>query len=138
MTIEYTKDLSGITESMMTAFFVGWPNPPSAEMHLKILRNSYCAWVAIDRDCNRVVGFINAVSDGVLTIYIPLLEVVKSYQGKGIGSALVKHMLVECENIYMVDICHDAELAPFYAQFRAYRGHASLFRNFVAQSGKCD
>jgi len=138
MTIEYTKDLSGIAENMMTEFFVGWPNPPSAATHLKILRSSYRAYVAVDRDCNRVVGFITAVSDGVLTVYIPLLEVVKSYQGKGIGSALVKHMLAECENIYMVDICHDAELAPFYAHFGAYRGHASVFRNFVAQAGKCD
>jgi len=133
MNIEYKKDLSEVTEAMFLGFFEGWANPPSAATHLAILQNSYRAFVAVDKECNRVVGFINAVSDGILTAYIPLLEVVKSYQGMGIGSNLVKLMLAELENMYMIDICHDAELSTFYAKFGTFRGHASLFRNFTAR-----
>ena len=70
MNIEYRSDLSGITEDMLAGFFVGWPNPPDSATHLRILRSSYCAFVAVDRDCNRVVGFINAISDGVLSAYV--------------------------------------------------------------------
>ena len=133
--IEYTKDLSGITENMLAGFFVGWPNPPNAATHLKILQSSHCAFVAIDKDCDRAVGFITAVSDGVLAAYLPLLEVIPDYQDKGIGSRLVKLMLDELGDIYMIDICHDAGLAPFYAQLGAHGGCSSLFRNFSVQSG---
>ncbi|MCL2365149.1 MAG: GNAT family N-acetyltransferase [Defluviitaleaceae bacterium] len=138
LNIDYTTDVNNVTADMLEGFFVGWPNPPSSAMHLKILQSSYRAVVAIDADMNRVVGFINAVSDGVLSAYIPLLEVVETHQGKGIGRQLVTRMLDECKDLYMVDICHDAELAPYYAQFGALQGHASIFRNYAAQSGKAD
>jgi len=135
LNIEYTKDMSGITADMLTGFFAGWPNPPTAAAHLRILQNSYRSFVAIDRDAGKVVGFINAVSDEVLTAYIPLLEVVEDYQGKGIGNELVKRMLAEINNLYMVDICHDKELTSYYAKFGAYQSHSSIFRNYDAQSG---
>jgi len=57
------------------------------------LQNSYRTVVAIDNDTHKVVGFINAVSDGVLTAYIPLLEVLEKYQGMGISGKLTKLML---------------------------------------------
>ncbi|MCL2671752.1 MAG: GNAT family N-acetyltransferase [Clostridiales bacterium] len=137
MNIEYTKDLSGISEDMLDGgFFVGWPNPPNKATHMKILRNAYCAVLAVDRSCGKVVGFVNAISDGVLAAYVPLLEVLPDYQGQGIGSELIKRILEELGDIYMVDICHDEELAPYYARFGAYPSPASLFRNFDAQSGR--
>jgi GNAT superfamily N-acetyltransferase len=36
------------------------------------------------------VGFITAITDGVLTTYLPQLEVLAEYRGQGIGSALVE------------------------------------------------
>ena len=136
MNIEYKKDLNGITEDMMKGFFAGWLNPPSPATHLKILKNSYLFIIAVDKSANKVVGFINAISDGVLSAYIPLLEVIEPYKGKGVGSELVRRILEECDGLYMIDICHDAELAPYYTRFGAHRGNASLFRNFEMQSGK--
>ncbi|MCL2427561.1 MAG: GNAT family N-acetyltransferase [Oscillospiraceae bacterium] len=136
MNIKYTKDLSEITEDMLSGFFVDWPNPPSKATHLKLLKNSYCSFVAIDTDSNKVVGFINSISDGILTAYIPLLEVLPEYQGTGIGGELVKRLLDELKDLYMVDICHDEELTPYYAKFGAYPGYSSIFRNYDAQSGK--
>ena len=136
MNLKYTKDLSEIKADMLAGFFVDWPNPPDSATHLKILQNSYCAYVAIDTDKNKAVGFINAISDGVLTAYIPLLEVLPDYQGAGIGSQLVKHILDELKDLYMIDICHDEELASYYAKFGANKSHSSLFRNYTAQSGR--
>jgi len=136
MNIEYTKDLNSINEEMLTGFFVNWPNPPNSATHLKILTNSYCSFVAIHKDINKIVGFINAISDGVLSAYIPLLEVLPEYQGFGIGSELVKCMFKELSDFYMIDICHDKELTSYYVRFGALPGNASLFRNYNAQSGK--
>jgi len=136
MNIEYKKDLSGITEGMLKGFFGGWLNPPNSETHLKILKNSYYFIIAVDRDVDKVVGFISAISDGIIAAYIPLLEVIEPYRGKGIGSELVKRTLEEFADLYMVDICHDVDLAPYYTRFGAHKGSASLFRNFGVQSGR--
>jgi ribosomal protein S18 acetylase RimI-like enzyme len=96
----------------LRGFFVGWPSPPSPERHLELLRGS--AAVVLARDGDNVVGFVNAVSDGVLSAYIPLLEVLPDYQGRGIGSELVRRLVVRLESLYMIDLCCDAELEPFY------------------------
>jgi len=133
--IEYSKDLKDITEEMLEGFFVDWPNPPDKATHMNILSSSYCSLLAIDKENNRVVGFINAISDGILTAYIPLLEVLPEYQGKGIGKELVKRILEELKDLYMIDICHDKELIPYYALFGAHPGYSSLFRNYASQSG---
>ena len=135
VSIDYTNDLSEINEDMLPGFFAGWPNPPSSATHFRLLKDSYCFYAAIDRKCNKVVGFVNSISDGVLTAYIPLLEVLPEYQGKGIGSKLVKLMLSELEHLYMIDVCHDEELIPYYGKFGAHSGHSSIFRNYDAQSG---
>ena len=140
--MEYTNKIENITAAMLESahgggFFAGWPNPPSSNVHLEILRRSYTAWVAIDttQASAQVVGFVNAVSDGILTAYIPLLEVRPQYQGRGIGKELMRRILDELSNLYMIDIVHDKELAAFYAKFGAFQSHASIFRNYAAQSG---
>ena len=138
MEIKYTNDMSVISADMLEGgFFVGWPNPPDAATHLRILRSSYRAYTAIDGTTGKVVGFINAVSDGVLSAYIPLLEVLPQYQGRGIGGALVEHMLADLGGFYMIDIACDEEVAPFYAKYGAMlHGRACIFRNYEAQSGR--
>jgi len=89
--IEYTTKLENINESQLKGFFVGWPNSPSEENFLKLLKGSYRIVLAIEE--NKVIGFINAISDGVLSVYIPLLDVLPKYQSQGIGKELVVVML---------------------------------------------
>jgi ribosomal protein S18 acetylase RimI-like enzyme len=112
LSLEYTDRLDGIEPRHLEGFFVGWPNSPSPERHLEILRGS--AAVVLARDSQNVVGFANAISDGVLSAYIPLLEVLPDYQGRGIGSELVRRLIDRLRGLYMIDLCCDAELEPFY------------------------
>ncbi len=86
--IFFTKDISLIHEAMLEGFFKGWPNPPSKQTHLKILKNSSKCIIAKDESTKKVVGFITAITDQTLCAYIPLLEVLESYQNKGIGKKL--------------------------------------------------
>ncbi|MEX2644767.1 MAG: GNAT family N-acetyltransferase [Gaiellaceae bacterium] len=112
--IEYADSLDGVEPRHLEGFFVGWPHPPSPERHLELLRGS--AAVVLARDGERVVGFVTATSDGVLSASIPLLEVLPEYQGRGIGSELVRRLLAALDGLYMIDLSCDAELEPFYAR----------------------
>ncbi len=112
--ILYSTDSSDITEQDLCGFFVGWPSPPTPEQHLAVLRGSYRVVIAHDAASHRVVGFVNMISDGVLTAFIPWLEVVPEYQGKGIGSELMRRVLAAAEHVYSVDLTCDEQLRPYY------------------------
>ena len=132
--IAYTASLDNISEDMLTGFFVGWPSPPSASAHMRILAGSYRVLLAVDTDANRVVGFINAISDGVMTAYIPLLEVLPEYQGRGIGSELVRRMLDLLKDFYMVDVLCDERLQGYYGKFGMRNATGAMVRNVNSSS----
>lgn len=133
--IEYTQSLAEITEDMLSGgFFVGWPNPPSPQAHMKILRGSYCIWLAIDKTVNKVIGFITAISDGVISAYIPLLEVLPEYQHIGIGKELLSHLIDSLRDLYMVDLLCDVELQKYYQKFGMSNATGSFLRNYERQS----
>jgi hypothetical protein len=69
MVIEYVTSLDDITSSQLNGFFVGWPNPPGNETFLKLLKGSYKIVIALENE--KIIGFISAISDGVLSAYIP-------------------------------------------------------------------
>jgi ribosomal protein S18 acetylase RimI-like enzyme len=133
--IVYRDDLTGIEASHLAGFFEGWPKPPTAETHLRLLARSDELVLAWDDEANRVVGFITAISDGVLSAYIPLLEVLPEYRGGGIGSELLRRMLAKLENYYMVDLVCDPHMASFYERFGLSRATAMAFRRRERQPG---
>jgi ribosomal protein S18 acetylase RimI-like enzyme len=133
MRFVYSAD--NISADQLHGFFVGWPNPPSPETHLAILRRSDAVVLAIDEETGNVIGFINALSDGVLNAFIPLLEVLPAYQGRGIGSELVWRMLAQLGGLYAVDLLCDAEVQPFYARLGMTAGQGMMLRRYDRQSG---
>ncbi len=133
--IIYKNSLEGISSDMLNGFFVDWLNSPNLETHLNLLKNSYKVVIALDDSVNRVVGFITAISDGVLSAYIPLLEVLPEYKNAGIGKELVNRMLNELSNIYMIDLCCDDDLVPYYEKFRMTKVNGMVLRNYRMQSG---
>ena len=92
--ITYTDDLAGVQPEQLAGFFEGWPNPPSPEAHLRILSGSSHVVLATASD-GQVVGFVTAISDGVLTAYVPLLEVLPSHRRQGIGTELIRRLLAQ-------------------------------------------
>ena len=71
--VKYITDTQNITVDQLDGFFVGWPQPPDNKTFLKLLESSYRVVLALSE--KKVVGFITSVSDGVLSAYIPFLEV---------------------------------------------------------------
>jgi ribosomal protein S18 acetylase RimI-like enzyme len=127
--IRYQESLDGVTADRLAGFWEGWPAGPSIETHLRILAGSEKVVLAIDAESSdRVVGFVTAVGDGVLASYIPLLEVLPEYRGRGIGSELVRRILALLGERYMVDLVCDEELVPFYERFGMARYGAMILR----------
>lgn len=134
--ITYTAALDAVTaDHLRSGFFVGWPNPPTPENHLRILHGSYAVVLALN-DIGNVIGFITAVSDGVSAAYIPHLEVLSAYQGQGIGTQLVERMLAKLRSLYMVDLVCDTELQPYYERFGMRAVTGMVTRNYDRQA--CD
>ena len=133
--ISYHDHIEDISPAQLAGFFVGWPNPPSPATHLRILVGSYAVLLARDDATGAVVGFITAISDGVSCAYIPHLEVLPAYQGRGIGSELVRRMLERLRQIYMIDLICDADVQPFYARLGMQPYTGMILRNYDRQSG---
>ncbi|MFN8594045.1 MAG: GNAT family N-acetyltransferase [Thermomicrobiales bacterium] len=126
--IRIQENLNGITPRHLEGFFVGWPSPPSPEAHLRLLAGSDHVILAIDDAADRVVAFITAIDDGVLTGFIPLLEVLPGWEHRGIGSTLVRQMLTRLAHLPNVDLLCDPELVGFYQQFGMNAGTGMMMR----------
>lgn len=79
----------------------------------------------------------NESSTGILKLsaYIPFLEVLPEYKNKGIGKELVNRMLKELDDIYMIDLCCDDDLVPYYDKFGMTKTNGMILRNYKMQSG---
>lgn len=132
--IIYVDNINGIAPDMLKGFFVSdWKTFPSEEKHLEILKNSEYKILAVES--NKVVGFINAITDGVLSAYIPLLEVLPGYRNRGIGKELVRRMLEKLRDFYMIDIVCDESVQKFYEKFGMNKYHSMIIRQYDKQSG---
>jgi ribosomal protein S18 acetylase RimI-like enzyme len=128
--IRYEDDPSTIRVGQLRGgFFEGWAVAPTPDLHLAHLRGSEVAICAIDGETNEVVGFVTAIGDGVLTAFLPLLEVLPAYRGSGIATELVKRVLARLQDRYSVDLVCDPELVPFYEKLGGQASTALVWRN---------
>jgi len=131
--ILYSEDKTLIEQIDVTGFFVGWLSPPNEAVFRKILKNSQFIQMAIID--NKLIGFVNAISDLTLTAYIPLLEVLPEYKGQGIGTKLIAKIKEDLKDFYMIDICCDEDVIPFYKNLGFKQGYSMSLRNYQMQGG---
>lgn len=134
-TLTYQTTADELTEDQLTGdFFEGWLDPPSPATLLRILQSSDHVVIAV-RD-GKVTGFVTAISDGVLSAFITLLEVLPEDQDKGIGHSLINQILDDIGQIYMVDLVCDANLSRFYAELGFATTTGMTRRDYAVQSGR--
>lgn len=133
--IVYTESTDGVTAGALAGFFVGWPNPPDQDTHLRILDHSDAIVLAVEEETSRVVGYITAITDHVVSAFIPHLEVLPEYQGQGIGRRLVERMLDQLQELYMIDLLCDADVEEFYAGLGFQKAGGMCVRNYENQAG---
>lgn len=94
---------------------VGWNS--MEECYKDSLNGSYfyvCCY-----EGNKLIGFLDVVSNGVTDAYIQDVMANPEYQGKGIGTNLMNHAIKKLkeDNIYMISVLFEESLLPFYRKF---------------------
>lgn len=134
--IHYLHTTDTLEPKHLDGFFEGWPDPPTPETHLRLLQNSGCVALALtDIPVRHVVGFATAITDGVLSAYISLLEVLPEHRGRGIGRQLIQRLLERLDHLYMIDVTCDEEVLPFYTSLGLTPSTGASLRNYQHQSG---
>lgn len=125
--ITYRTGVGSVAPNQVSGFFVGWPVAPSVEKLIEVMDSSYRRVWALEGE--RVVGYINAISDGVLTAFIPWLEVHPDYQGQGVGTELVNRLVAQLEGMYSIDLACDEDLIGYYERLGFFSFTAMGKRN---------
>ena len=103
------KDLSDLREA------VGWNR--MEDEYSNPLMTSYYHIAVYEGD--KLVGYIDSVSNGVTDAYIQDLMVHPDYQGKGVGTELMNQMITYLKEnrIYIISVVFEESLKPFYDRF---------------------
>ncbi|MCY6356246.1 GNAT family N-acetyltransferase [Clostridium sp. ZS2-4] len=109
---------------------IGW-GLSSPEKLEESLRLSW-GWITVRDDLNKLIGFVQILSDGIKHAYILRLLVHKDYQGKGIGTKTMDNLmqLLQENNLSPVLLTKPSE-ESFYSKFglsRSNKGFISLFK----------
>lgn len=110
---------------------VQWDSANYPEMLHLAIKNSHSVVTAWDD--NKLVGLMNALSDGVMTAYFHYLLVRPEYQGMNIGRSLVQMMLSRyAEYARKVLIAYEQE-AGFYQRcgFTVGEGKLPMFVTYL-------
>jgi GNAT superfamily N-acetyltransferase len=90
----------------------GWSSAAKPELLLKALLASHSLVTAWHGQA--LVGLGNAISDGYLVVYYPHLLVLPEYQGRGIGSELMRRLLARYEGFHQHMLVADGRALDFY------------------------
>ena len=103
------NDLADLRES------VGWSR--MEKEYNDPLLTSYYHIAVYEKEA--LVGYIDCVSNGVTDAYIQDLMVHPHYQGRGIGTDLMKKMIdyLKKKHIYMISVVFEEKLKSFYEKF---------------------
>jgi GNAT superfamily N-acetyltransferase len=78
------------------------------------------AWAA-----EELVGLGNAISDGHLVVYYPHLLVRPDYQGRGVGSDLMKMLMARYRGFHQQALLADGRVIHFYKKLGFVRAGAT-------------
>lgn len=111
ITYQYRKDIS---RHQVIALYesLEWSSAEKPDELVKALRNSHTVVTVWDGE--KLVGLGNAISDGHLVVYYPHLAVHPDYQGKGIGTEIVKRMQKKYQGFHQQSLIADGEAVEFY------------------------
>jgi GNAT superfamily N-acetyltransferase len=86
-----------------------WQKPELLHKALLASHSLVSAW-----DGSELVGLGNAISDGYLVVYYPHLLVLPDYQGRGIGTELMRRLVASYQGFHQHILVADGRALDFY------------------------
>ena len=130
MNINYKSTQNFQPEELKKLFLsVKWQSGNHPEKLTIAMKNSATVFSAWDND--RLVGLINALDDGIMTVYVHFLLVVPEYQGKGIGKELIRMIAEKYENYLRIVLVTEEKNVRFYENggFERGKGTTAMYVN---------
>jgi GNAT superfamily N-acetyltransferase len=113
--IHYTDRRDLPLESILDLYRAnGWSSAEKPALLHKALHASHSLYTAWDD--TTLVGLGNAISDGYLVVYYPHLLVLPEYQGRGIGSELMRRLMTRYQGFHQHVILADGRACDFYCK----------------------
>jgi len=120
---ELKENVSPIEDFIALREIVGWGTSPYRQIEIGLKNSWYIMSVEYE---GRVIGMGRIVGDGVTICYIQDVIVLPAYQGKGIGTAIMEHLIahikktgLESTNI-IVGLFAAKDKEGFYNKFGFY------------------
>ena len=151
MSITYQETTAGIGPNDLEGFFVGWPNRPSPEAHLRILEGSDHVSPGGRSEPGRcrlrhrqmTPDAMNSASATVIQENrwkasqppqcATTMEVLPEWQGRGIGTELMRRIMARLNGFYAVDLVCDEDVRGFYERLGFEPAQAMVIRNHPFQ-----
>lgn len=111
--IDYSETRQLAQEAVLALYRANdWSSAQKPELLLKALLAPYSLVTAWDGE--RLVGLGNAISDGHMFVYYPHLLVLPEYQGRGIGTELMRKLMARYEGFHQHMLIADGRAQDFY------------------------
>lgn len=112
-TIHYSEQRDLPREEIIALYRANdWSSAEKPELLHKALVASHSLFSAWDG--GRLVGLGNAISDGFLVVYYPHLIVLPEYQGRGIGTELMRRLKMRYAGFHQHMLVADGRALEFY------------------------
>ncbi|WP_395750600.1 GNAT family N-acetyltransferase [Prosthecobacter sp.] len=122
--IDYRDTREFTLESLVTLYRANdWSSADKPDLLHRALLHSHSvvsAW-----DGGQLIGLGNAISDGHLVVYYPHLLVLPAYQGRGIGTALMRRLMARYQGFHMHMLTADGRALDFYRKLGFTRAGAT-------------
>jgi ribosomal protein S18 acetylase RimI-like enzyme len=124
VTISYSDERKPPIDAIVGLYrTVGWSSADKpAALHGAML-GSHALVTAWDGD--QLVGLGNAISDGHLVVYFPHLVIHAQYQGRGIGTEIMRMLMARYREFHQQVLLADGRAIDFYKRFGFTRAGAT-------------
>ena len=114
--IHYSETRELALESVLALYRANaWSSAQKPELLHKALLASHSLITAWDG--RRLVGLGNALSDGYLVVYYSHLLVLPEYQGRGIGTELMRRLMARYEGFHQQILVADGRALYFFRKY---------------------